>query len=68
MSCPKCSTLLWSESEKPELAQINIVKCGSLDDASVIGDTPPEVEINTKYRAPWLKPIDGAKQLEAGLD
>ncbi|KAF2104148.1 hypothetical protein NA57DRAFT_70361 [Rhizodiscina lignyota] len=62
--CGTCSSPLWTYSERrPDRA---IIKTGVLDDAG-LSKFDPKGETFTTQRATWLKPIEGAVQLERGV-
>ncbi|GAB7326662.1 hypothetical protein MBLNU13_g10622t2 [Cladosporium sp. NU13] len=62
--CPRCGTALFRTGGAPEMADYVGLRAGVLDDQSIL-DKPPMVEVYVERRMKWLKPVDGAMQLDA---
>ena len=43
--------------------EVTVVRAGMFDDAQVLNEGKPEVEIYTDRRLKWLTPIQGADQV-----
>lgn len=61
--CPDCPSTLYKTADA--LGDAAIVFGGNLDGKDdLASECKPTAELWTKYRVPWLKPIDGCDQLE----
>ncbi|CZT22214.1 related to DUF636 domain protein [Ramularia collo-cygni] len=58
--CGDCGSTLWRDGET--FGDAKIVKAGILDDAKVLGEAKPVLELYAADRIPWVSAIEGAEQ------
>ena len=59
--CGECGSLLYRTSDG--YPGLMVIKVGCIDDdGRTNAEYVPDVEIFTRSRVPWMKPVDGAKQ------
>lgn len=64
--CGTCGSTLWRETESAK--ENVIIKAGTLDDAgSRMSTEGPCLEIFTRSRVAWIRPVEGAEQRLGGL-
>jgi len=59
-ACAECGSLLYRTSTG--YPGVMVIKSGCIDGKDATADFVPQVEIFTRSRAPWVQPIEGAKQ------
>jgi hypothetical protein len=61
--CPSCGTALFRTGGVPAMADFIGLRAGVLDDQTIL-DKAPMMEVYVEKRMKWLKPVDGAIQLD----
>lgn len=62
--CSNCGSALCKEADAEEFRGLAIVFAGTVDNADALLEQPPNMELWTKYRLPYVEPIKAAKQCE----
>ncbi|KAJ5159741.1 uncharacterized protein N7482_006745 [Penicillium canariense] len=60
--CGNCGGVLYKTADLDMFAGKAVVQIGTLDDATAIKQAKPDMELWTKYRAPWLPSLEGVVQ------
>ncbi|RDW75502.1 hypothetical protein BP6252_06644 [Coleophoma cylindrospora] len=60
--CPECGVTLFRTGGEPKMKDNIGLRAGVLDDQTIL-DKPLGIEVFVERRPPWIKPIDGAIQL-----
>ncbi|MGE0829705.1 MAG: GFA family protein [Hyphomonadaceae bacterium] len=61
--CAACATTLWSDYGRR--GYMAFLRVGTLDDAAAIA---PDIHIYTRWKLPWVRLPEGARQFEAFYD
>ncbi|KAL8920769.1 MAG: hypothetical protein Q9208_006099 [Pyrenodesmia sp. 3 TL-2023] len=64
--CGDCGSTLWRGGET--FGDARIVRVGVMDDAGVLNDAQPAVELYAVDRVQWVPPVAGAEQKQAMVD
>lgn len=62
--CDNCGTAVYKKADHDLFRGCVVLLAGTLDDQNGLEQAKPEMELFTKYRAPWLKRLDWATQKE----
>ena len=62
--CPRCGTALFRTGGEPAMADFIGLRAGVLDDQRIL-DKAPMMGVYVERRMKWLKPVDGAIQLDS---
>jgi hypothetical protein len=62
--CPRCGTALFRTGGAPAMADFIGLRAGVLGDQTIL-DKAPMMEVYVERRMKWLKPVDGAMQMDA---
>ena len=60
--CDNCGGVIYKTADNDLFRGYAIVQAGTLDDQEGLEQAKPEMELYTKYRAPWLSNLDWAAQ------
>jgi hypothetical protein len=62
--CSNCGSTLYKEGDSEALNGTAVVQAGSIDQGVTLDDLKVSGELFVSQRAPWVKPLEGAGQLQ----